>query len=215
VHALGFCVSVEHARYMADVCNRAGVPAAAVWADSPKPEREAALQRLRERRLNIVFSVDLFNEGVDVPDVDTLLFLRPTDSPTLFLQQLGRGLRRSHGKTSCTVLDFVGQHRREFRFDRRFRALLGGTRKDLQDQVEQGFPFLPAGCHMELDRVATELVLRNIRESIPSRWAAKTEELRIIASATDEPVSLAHYLQQSGLDLEDLYTGNKTWSDLR
>ena len=215
MRALGFCVSVAHARYMAHVCNQAGIRAVAVWADSPKAEREAALQDLKARKLNAVFSVDLFNEGVDVPDVDTLLFLRPTDSPTLFLQQLGRGLRRSHGKTACTVLDFVGHHRREFRFDRRFRALLGGTRKDLQEQVERGFPFLPAGCHMELDRVAADLVLQNIRESIPSRWTAKTEELRILANATDEPVSLQLYLQHSGLELEDVYTGNKSWSDLR
>ena len=215
MRALGFCVSVEHARYMAHVFNGAGIQAVAVWANSPKAEREAALKDLNARRLNVVFSVDLFNEGVDVPDVDTLLLLRPTDSPTLFLQQLGRGLRRSHGKTVCTVLDFVGHHRKEFRFDRRFRALLGGTRKDLQDQVERGFPFLPAGCHMELDRVAAKLVLKNIRESIPSRWAAKTDELRVLANTTDEPVILPLYLEHSGLDLEDLYTGNKSWSDLR
>ncbi|MCA8977986.1 MAG: DUF3427 domain-containing protein [Planctomycetes bacterium] len=214
MRALGFCVSVEHARYMATVFNRAGIPAVAVWADSPRADREAALRDLEQRRLNIVFSVDLFNEGVDAPTVDTLLFLRPTDSPTLFLQQLGRGLRRSHGKMMCTVLDFVGQHRKEFRFDRRFRALLGGTRKDLQDQLERGFPFLPAGCHMELDRVATEFVLENLKASIPSRWAAKTEELRVLANATDGPVSLALYRQHSGLDLEDLYAGNKSWSDL-
>ncbi|MCA8949149.1 MAG: DUF3427 domain-containing protein [Planctomycetes bacterium] len=215
MRALGFCVSIEHARYMADVFNKAGIPALAVWADSSTADREAALRDLESRRLNIVFSVDLFNEGVDVPAVDTLLFLRPTDSPTLFLQQLGRGLRRSHGKTMCTVLDFVGQHRKEFRFDRRFRSLLGGTRKDLQDQVERGFPFLPAGCHMELDRVAADIVLRNIRESIPSRWDAKTDELRAVASSADEPVSLALYLQHTGLDLEDLYSGGKSWSDLR
>ena len=109
--------------------------------------------------MNVVFSVDLFNEGIDVPAVDTLLILRPTDSPTLFLQQLGRGLRRRPDKTICTVLDFVGHHRQEFRFDRRFRALLGGSRKDLERRSTQGFPFLPAGCHMELDRVARDIVL--------------------------------------------------------
>ena len=215
MRALGFCVSVDHARYMARVFNDAGIPSVAVWGDSPTKDRENALKDLSARRLNIVFSVDLFNEGVDVPVVDTLLLLRPTDSPTLFLQQLGRGLRRSHGKTLCTVLDFVGHHRKEFRFDRRFRALLGGTRKDLQDQVRRGFPFLPAGCHMELDRVATDRVLENIRGSIPSRWARKVEELRELARTTDQPVRLSRYLEHSGLDLEDLYTGNKSWSDLR
>ena len=128
--------------------------------------------------MNVVFSVDLFNEGVDVPAVDTLLMLRPTDSPTLFLQQLGRGLRRHPSKTVCTVLDFIGHHRAEFRFDRRLRALLGGSRSEVAEQVEQGFPFLPAGCHMELDRVASEIVLASIRGAVPSRWSAKVEELR-------------------------------------
>jgi superfamily II DNA or RNA helicase len=215
MRALGFCVSVEHARFMARVFDDAGIPAVAVWADSPRGEREAALKNLEARRLNAVFSVDLFNEGVDVPDVDTLLLLRPTDSPTLFLQQLGRGLRRSLGKTVCTVLDFVGHHRREFRFDRRFRALLGGTRRELREQVENGFPFLPAGCHMELDRVAAELVLQNIRASVPSNWTAKAEELGILARATGRPVGLRSYLEHAGLEPEDVYAGNRCWSDLR
>ena len=162
----------------------------------------------------MLFSVDLFNEGIDIPAVDTLLLLRPTDSPTLFLQQLGRGLRRLVGKTVCTVLDFVGHHRKEFRFDRRFRALLGGTRKDLEKQITEGFPFLPAGCHIELDRVATELVLENIRAAVPSRWPEKVEELRLVARG-DNTITLQRFLDETGLELEDVYTGRKTFSDLR
>ncbi len=214
MRALGFCVSVEHARFMARLFNEAGVRSAAVWADSPDDERRAALSNLAARRVNVVFSVDLFNEGVDLPVVDTLLLLRPTDSPTLFLQQLGRGLRRAPGKTVCTVLDFVGRHRTEFRFDRRFRALLGGSRKDLIDQIQAGFPFLPAGCHMELDRVAADIVLGNIRESVPSRWTEKVEELRHIAHR-DPTIGLGRFLDETGIDLEDVYGGQKTWSDLR
>jgi superfamily II DNA or RNA helicase/HKD family nuclease len=214
VRALGFCVSVAHARFMARVFGEAGIPAVAIWADSPEEERRQALRALAARRVNVVFSVDLFNEGVDVPAVDTLLLLRPTDSPTLFLQQLGRGLRRAPGKNACTVLDFVGRHRVEFRFDRRFRALLGGTRKDLLRQIEGGFPFLPAGCHMELDRVSAEAVLRNIREAVPSRWSAKVEELVQLARR-DGAVTLARFLGEAGVDLEDVYTGGRTWSDLR
>lgn len=214
MRALGFCVTVEHARFMARVFEQHGVSARAIWADTPAAERRAALEDLRERRINVLFSVDLFNEGVDVPAVDTLLLLRPTDSPTLFLQQLGRGLRRSHGKLTCTVLDFVGHHRKEFRFDRRFRALIGGSRKRLQQQIEQGFPFLPAGCHMELDRVAATRVLANLRESLPSRWPDKTAELRQLAASGTDP-SLATYLEETGLELEDLYTGTRSWSDLR
>ena len=129
IKALGFCVSIVHARFMADQFRAVGISAVAVWGDSPQDERHDALRDLEAGRVNVVFTVDLFNEGVDVPNVDTLLLLRPTESPTLFLQQLGRGLRRANDKTVCTVLDFVGNHRREFRLDRRFRALLGGSRE--------------------------------------------------------------------------------------
>ncbi len=213
MRALGFCVNVEHARFMARVFDEAGVPATAVWGDSPEEERRAALDRLRRREIAILFSVDLFNEGVDVPNVDTLLLLRPTDSPTLFLQQLGRGLRKHPGKGTCLVLDFVGQHRREFRFDRRFQALLGGSRKHVERQVEAGFPFLPAGCHLELEHRAREIVLESIRRAVPSQWAAKAEELRRLHQ--EGRGSLRAFLEDSGLELEDVYAGTRAWSDLK
>jgi superfamily II DNA or RNA helicase/HKD family nuclease len=213
MRALGFCVSVEHAKFMARVFNDAGIRSAAVWANTPAIDRQRALDDLAAKRINVLFSVDLFNEGVDVPVVDTLLMLRPTDSPTLFLQQLGRGLRKSHGKLQCTVLDFVGHHRKEFRFDRRYRALLGGTRLDLQRQIDQGFPFLPAGCHMELDRVAQEVVLNNIRQAVPSLWSRKVEELQATAQKGDP--TLAAFLREGELDVDDVYQGSKSWSDLR
>ncbi|HTE06833.1 MAG TPA: DUF3427 domain-containing protein, partial [Planctomycetota bacterium] len=214
MRALGFCVSVSHARFMARVFREAGIAATAVWGDSPEDERRGALADLAAGRVNIVFSVDLFNEGVDVPAVDTVLFLRPTDSPTLFLQQLGRGLRRSAGKNVCTVLDFVGQHRKEFRFDRRFRALLGGSRKDVIEQIEGGFPFLPAGCHLELDAVAKERVLANIREAVPARWTAKVAELRQLGDRGVD-ITLASFLAETDFEPDDVYGGNKSWSDLR
>ena len=213
VRCLGFCVSVRHAQYMARVFNDAGLVAKAISGDTPNADRRAALQSLTNGELRVLFSVDLFNEGVDLPSVDTLMMLRPTDSPTLFLQQLGRGLRKEVGKTVCTVLDFVGLHRREFRFDRRLRALLGGTRKDVTEQVEAGFPYLPAGCHMELDRKSSEIVLASIRSAIPDRWPQKVAELRSMLEAGYEP-TLAGFLDQSGLELDDIYTGNRGWSDL-
>ena len=155
MRALGFCVSVAHARFMAHEFVRRGLPAVAVSADTPTDEREAALRNLRDGTVNVVFCVDLFNEGVDVPQVDTVLFLRPTESALVFLQQLGRGLRRTENKPCLTVLDFIGNASRKFRFDLRFRALLGGHRSDLINQVEQGFPRLPSGCSIQLDRVAS------------------------------------------------------------
>ncbi len=214
MRALGFCVSIEHAKFMAAHFTNHGLPSVAIWGDSSQADREAALRDLTAGAVRVVFSVDLFNEGVDVPTVDTLLMLRPTESPTLFLQQLGRGLRRSQDKSFCTVLDFVGTHRREFRFDRRYRALLGGTRRDVERAVQQGFPFLPAGCYMNLDAKASEVVLRSLREAIPSRWPARVEELRSVHAKYPD-VTLSQYLEESGLDLPDVYdTSGKCWSDL-
>ncbi len=214
MRGLGFCVSIQHAQFMAQHFNRHGIDAVAIWGDSPRMDREAALRDLAEGRVRVVFSVDLFNEGVDVPVVDTVLMLRPTESPTLFLQQLGRGLRKAPGKAFCTVLDFVGTHRKEFRFDRRYRALLGGTRRDVERAVHQRFPFLPAGCHMDLDQKASEIVLRSLRDAIPSRWTAKVDELRSLRR--DRPdIDLDEFLDESGLDLDDVYDGRRSWSDLR
>lgn len=215
MRCLGFCVSVEHARFMAKHFNENGIPAVAVWGSSSDAERRDALHRLSTGNVRVVFSVDLFNEGVDVPTVDTILMLRPTESATLFVQQLGRGLRRSFGKTFCTVLDFVGIHRQEFRYDARLRALIGGTRKEIIDAVESGFPLLPAGCHIQLDRKSTEVILRSLRSAIPSKWAAKVDELRELASI-DGDVSLTKFLDETGRDLTDIYDQNRGhgWSAL-
>src|SRR5690606_13965128 len=137
---LGFCVSIAHAEYMARRFNRAGIRSAAVSAHSSSEERAEALRQLRDGTLSVVFAVDLFNEGVDVPDIDTVLFLRPTESLTVFLQQLGRGLRRADDKAVHTVLDFVGNQHRKFRFDLRYRALTGESRQGGLDHNDSGCP---------------------------------------------------------------------------
>jgi superfamily II DNA or RNA helicase/HKD family nuclease len=214
MRCLAFCVGVEHARFVAEQFTALGLPAVAVSGGTPQADREAALQRLTTGEIKVVCSVDVFSEGVDVPNVDTILMLRPTESPVLFLQQLGRGLRKSPDKPHCTVLDFVGTHRKEFRYDRRFRALLGGTRRDLERSVQDGFPFLPAGCSLQLDKVAAEVVLRSVREAIPSRWPAKVLELQSLAKTRPNP-KLSDFLAESGLELEDIYDGSRGWSDLR
>lgn len=213
MRALGFCVSVRHAEFMATHFRAAGLPAVAVTGTTPSPIRADVLRQLASGELRAVFTVDLFNEGVDIPSIDTLLLLRHTDSSTIFLQQLGRGLRRHPEKTACTVLDFVAQHRKEFRFQNRLGALLGGTRKRLIEQVEQGFPFLPSGCHMQLDPVAARIVLDNLKNSVPSTWPAKASELRRVAEHIDRP-TLARFLDETGLSLEDIYAANHCWSDL-
>lgn len=212
--ALGFCVTIEHAQFMAAKFASFGVQAVAVSGLSTDGERSSALRDLRDGRVQIVFSVDLFNEGVDVPTVDVVVMLRPTESATIFLQQLGRGLRTAIGKTECTVLDFVGLHRKDFRFDLRYKALLGGSRGDVERAVEQGFPLLPSGCHMQLDRVASEIVLGSIRGALPSTWRAKAAELAELGANTAD-VTLAGYLSATRRDLTDVYTANRSWTDLR
>ena len=210
MRALGFCVSIEHANFMASRFARAGIAALAITSKSSSTERRNALDELRDGKQNILFTVDLFNEGVDIPTVDVVLMLRPTESATIFLQQLGRGLRRAEGKDVLTVLDFVGHHRKEFRFDLRYRAMLGLSRRQLETEIKQDFPYLPAGCLLELDPVAREVVLKNIKESLPTDWRQRIQELRSIGDTT-----LANYLHETGLELDDIYRGNHTWTELR
>mgnify|MGYP000370703851 FL=1 len=215
VRALGFCVGVQHARFMADHFQRRGVAAVAVTGATPPPERDQALRDLRAGDIQVVFAVDVFNEGVDVPSVNTLLMLRPTDSPLLFQQQLGRGLRKTEGKAICTVLDFIGQHAPEYRMERRLGTLLRGGRRELQDHIQDDFPHLPAGCHMTLDPIAQEIVLDNLRRAIPSKRPARVEALCEIHEASGRDVDLATFLDHTGLALEDVYANKSGWSDLR
>jgi superfamily II DNA or RNA helicase/HKD family nuclease len=210
MRALGFCVSIDHAEYMARQFTAAGIPAAAVSARTTTAERDDALRQLRDRKINAVFAVDVFNEGVDVPAIDTVLFLRPTESATVFLQQLGRGLRHAPGKDGLTVLDFVGRQHQKFRFDRRFQAITRSTRRAIKDQVEAGFPFLPAGCTIDLDRDVQQLVIDNLRHALPTTRRQRVAELRSLGD-----VDLATSLHETGLELEDVYRNNTSWTSLR
>lgn len=211
MRALGFCVSIAHAEFMARKFNEFGIPSEAISALTHREERASALARLRSRETNVIFAVDLFNEGLDVPEIDTVLFLRPTESATVFLQQLGRGLRHADEKACLTVLDFIGNQNKKFRFDLRYRALTGVSRRELARDVEEGFPYLPSGCHMELDRVASEIVLRNIRQSLNVPWTDLVAELRRLGD-----VPLVSFLEETDLAPEDLYRRRKGgWTGLR
>jgi superfamily II DNA or RNA helicase/HKD family nuclease len=211
MRGLGFCVSVAHAEFMAQTFREAGISALAVSGETPTRAREQALQELKDRKLNVLFAADLFNEGLDLPEVDTILFLRPTESATIFLQQLGRGLRRTPTKPVLTVLDFVGHHRREFRFDTKLRALTGQTRRGLRREIERGFPFLPAGCQIVMDKQAQTAVLENIRTQVANRWPQIVAELRAYGDQ-----DLRTFLREADLGLSDiLREGKKSWTQLR
>ncbi len=166
VRGLAFCCSVAHAEFMARFFTEHNVPSIALSAESTDAERNSVQQRLRDRSINLIFVVDLYNEGVDIPEVDTVMFLRPTESLTVFLQQLGRGLRLHADKECLTVLDFIGAQRKEFRFASRFRSLSVKPTAKLDQEIENEFPHLPSGCVIKLERVAQQRVLQNVRESI-------------------------------------------------
>lgn len=211
MRALGFCVSVEHARYMARKFSEAGLESVALSGEDESATRSQVLQRLARGELRCIFSVEVLGEGVDVPDVDCLLLLRPTESATLFTQQLGRGLRKAAKKSHLTVIDLIGQHRAEFRFEDRLRALLDPRRGPIKEQVEQGFPFLPAGCAVDLDKKSTDLVLENIKAAVRQRrWRSLVQNLRDIPELT-----LSEYLERFELDISDLYRGRRSWTELR
>lgn len=212
VRALAFCVSVEHAEYMARALTARGIPAAAVHGRSSSADRTSAPERLQARELNVLCTCDLYNEGIDFPFVDTLLLLRPTSSASVFLQQLGRGLRLHREKSTCLVLDFIGHHRAEFRFDDVLTSITGVPRAKLRTAVEQGFPFLPTGCVLELDAVAQDRVLLALKSVLPTRDRL-TRELREVASSGDT-VTLARFLEATGRELEDVYDAGG-WTMLR
>lgn len=205
--ALGFCVDVNHARFMTQVFNRAGVASATVVGTTDHGYRAKALDDLAHGRIHVIFTVDVFNEGVDIPAVNTLLFLRPTESATVFTQQLGRGLRTAPGKAVLTVLDFVGHHRKEFRFDQQYRALTGSTRSELIRDIDEGFPFLPAGTQIVLDRLTQTEVLDHLRAQV------STSRRQLVAELKAHPTqSLATFLTDSGADLVDVIRADRSWA---
>jgi superfamily II DNA or RNA helicase len=207
MRALGFCVTKAHARFMADFFRQVGFKAVALDSDSPSDVRSQALSDLRDKKIQVIFSVDLFNEGLDIPDVDTLLLLRPTNSATVFLQQLGRGLRRTETKPVLTVLDFIGQHRAEFRFEEQFRAMTNLSRNRLLDHIEHDFPQLPSGCQIILEGKSKELVINNIRAQLGATVKTLVKEVR-----TYDTPRLADYLRESRRQIKELYKSDNSWT---
>ncbi len=213
VRALAFCVSVEHAEFMARALQARGVKALAIHGGTPDEVRSDAPRRLREREINVLCTCDLYNEGVDLPFVDTLLFLRPTASATLFLQQLGRGLRHDAKKDSCLVLDFIGQHRAEFRFDATLCAFTGVPRARLAKALEHGFPFLPSGCVLQLDSVARAQILGAVKTQL-ARRARVVAEVRELSAELGK-ITLCQFLAATGREIEEVYGDKGGWTTLK
>lgn len=204
---LAFCVSIRHAEYMAAQFQKAGVASAAVYAGSALG-RAQALEQLRDGQLSVVFSVDLFNEGVDLPGIDTVMMLRPTESKILFLQQLGRGLRLSDGKQHLVVLDFIGNHQS---FLQKPQALfgVGATYKALAAfarRAEQGRLELPDGCYVNYDLKVIQFL-----KSLDSAGTQKDYEA-LRASLGRRPTLAEFY--RSGASVQAMRQQHGSWFDL-
>jgi hypothetical protein len=143
--------------------------------------------------------------------VNTVLFLRPTESLTVFLQQLGRGLRHAPEKDCLTVLDFVGQAHRRYRIDRKLKALLSKRRFNIQREVEMDFPHLPAGCSIQLDRVAREYVLANIRENLRNLADQVPDRLESFEHEAGQPLTFGNFVRFHDYEPEVLLS-RKTWT---
>ena len=208
--ALCFCVNKRHADFMAEQLSLYGFNAKSLTSDTPTDERKQLAKDLRDGTLHYLCVVDIFNEGVDIPEVDTVLFLRPTESLTIFLQQLGRGLRLSAGKTELTVLDFVAQANRKYDFASRFRALTLHPEKNIQKQIKDGFTLLPLGCSIVMEKKARQYILDNITSAIYN----KNRIVREIISYTSVP-SISQFLENNGQDIRILYQGSNCWSSLK
>jgi superfamily II DNA or RNA helicase/diadenosine tetraphosphate (Ap4A) HIT family hydrolase len=159
--ALAFCVSKHHADYMADFFKNRGVKCAAVHSGPSADPRTESLERLEAGELELVFSVDMFNEGVDVPHIDTVVMLRPTESRILWLQQFGRGLRRAEGKSHVSVIDYIGNHRTFLQPP--MILLAGGSDRPGEllmalKHLERGELDLPAGCSVTYDLEALNIL---------------------------------------------------------
>lgn len=206
MRALVFCVSVDHANQVASDFSREGVITKAVTATTQN--RGAIIQELRQGLIQAIATVDVFNEGVDIPEVDTIVLLRPTESPTVFLQQIGRGLRRAPDKDQVLILDFIGAHRAEYRIDKKFEALSGKPRSEVLSHLENGFPFLPSGSAIQLDELSQKFVLDLMKRQIGPSWQKLVAEVKSYGTT-----SLFDYLDKSGRDLFEVYRGsNKNWS---
>ena len=204
VKGLGFCVSIEHAEFMSRYFNDHGIPSIFLTGKSSEEERTTAKDRLVSGAIRFIFVVDIYNEGVDIPEVNTVLFLRPTESLTIFLQQLGRGLRLAEDKECLTVLDFIGQANKRYNFEDKFAALLSNTSRSVTREIKDGFVSVPKGCYIQLEKMAARYILDNIRASygntagLVSRVASFTEDSRL-------ELTLANFLNYYHLDPRAIY----------
>lgn len=204
VKGVGFCASKNHALYMSEEFNKVGISSIALTADSDSILRSQARNKLKNGEYKFIFVVDIYNEGVDIPEINTILFLRPTESLTIFLQQLGRGLRNADNKQYLTVLDFIGLSNKRYNFEEKFSSLLHSTKQKMEDEVNKGFVSLPKGCYITLEKKASEYILDNIK-SYFSGNNIHIERLKTFKEDTGLEPTLKNYVEKYNIEFGNLY----------
>ena len=207
VKGLGFCASREHAAFMADYFNEHHIPSISLTGESLNDLRNHAKNDLVSGKIRFIFVVDIYNEGVDIPEVNTILFLRPTQSLTIFLQQLGRGLRLADGKECLTVLDFIGQANKKYNFEEKYAALLSNTSRSVSSEIKDGMVDAPKGCYFHFEKVAQQIILDNIRASYGNS-AALISKIETFEEDTGLPLTYAHFLDYYHLEPKKIYKFN-------
>ncbi len=204
VKGLGFCVSIEHACFMSRHFNEHGIPSISLTGKSTDDERNTARDKLVNGDIKFIFVVDIYNEGVDIPEVNTVLFLRPTESLTIFLQQLGRGLRLSENKECLTVLDFIGQANKKYNFESKFASLLSNTNHSVSNEIKNGFVSMPKGCYIQLEEKAAKYILDNIKAAY-GNTSGLVSHIASFEEDSGKKLSLSNFLDYYHLDPRMIY----------
>lgn len=212
IKGLGFCVSVEHAEFMCNFFNDSNYKARCITGKNSN-ECDEANRELENGTIQFIFSVNVYNEGIDIPSVNLILLLRPTESMTVFIQQLGRGLRLSEGKTELTVLDFVGQANQRYKlYSRKLEYLSILSTQPLKDKIKNGFTGMPVGCSIELEEKAQEYILDNIEKAIGIKeMIHKLEEMYHNSGRIPY---LDEFVKMNEISLSDLYKGDYTFTGM-
>ncbi|RRD40916.1 DUF3427 domain-containing protein [Leptotrichia sp. OH3620_COT-345] len=168
--AVAFCQNVKHAEYMKKNFLERGYKSEIITSKTNMTDRSKILEKFKRKKIEILCAVDILNEGIDIPDINLLLFLRPTLSSTVFIQQIGRGLRKSKNKDFVTIIDFIGNHKKDYLITKVFseeihnRSFLYDKKEKIIDEIKNQFSNIPGASYIELDRICQERIIEKIEK---------------------------------------------------
>lgn len=191
---LGFCASIDHARFMADAFNQRGISAKCLTGSDSVDDREKAVLSLESSdkdSIQVLFTVDVFNEGIDIPSLNTVLLLRPTNSPIIFIQQIGRGLRKIQGKEFVTIIDFIGNYKKSFLIALALKGSKYYDKDSLKVAVKRSFGDLPGNSFVQMDEITKEQIIRQLEQENFNTLKYLKDEYINYKKMLGKPISLS------------------------